>query len=128
MKFFLGLLLIALIGWAFIPRTTHYSENMFIYPVEVKYCNPNSICDVDRFLAPIKIRVDTIHSRIVWMDTETESIGVWAQCDMIDKNNWKCWKPYKNMVGGYLESSETNLHYMSGYSYRLHWITRLRTH
>ncbi len=120
-----GIAILALLAWIFVPRTVSFSDNTMLYPVQIKSCNEYNICDVKRFLPPLKLRVDQIKSEVIWMNTENGFVGAWTTCTIADKENWKCTDPFATMNGGQMASSNPDTVYLSGWSYRLHWLFSL---
>jgi hypothetical protein len=119
------LTLTALIAWVFLPRTVHFSETLIIYPVEIVHCNKNGVCDVAQFFPTTKIRVDKMNRQVIWMSSADGMVGVWSDCSIIDKSNWTCSSPTMKMIDGKMESLQPELRYLSGWSYRLHWLGSL---
>ena len=111
-----------LVVWLFAPSSFAFSDNVKVYPVKLKFCNQFSVCDVSEFLPVIQLRVDTSKSEVVWRATNNNQIGVWQNCTIADKYNWDCSSPIGTMKDGYLLSSDPDIKYISGWSYKLYWL------
>ena len=122
--------------WILVPRTWHYGDTNIIYPVKTASCNQYNVCDVEHFLEPVKLRVNEVQSKVVWLKGRTGEIGTWDECAIIDKLNWHC-GGVASMTNGRFESRHPSVHfvsggdwddiktplsYISGWSYRLYWL------
>lgn len=117
-----GFALLALAAWIFLPRTFYYGDNIMAYSLETSFCNDYNVCDVKQFYPPLKLRVDTQKSEVVWLDSDNDKMGVWTGCTIADKENWVCLYPEIRMVDGYLQSDSPNIQHPAGYIYRAYWL------
>jgi hypothetical protein len=118
--FFLAVLGMA--AWVLLPRTFYFDNNIMVYSLETSFCNDYNVCNVERFFAPLKLRVDVLKSEVVWLDTDSGQLGSWDQCTIADKENWTCANSTMKMVDGQLQSVTPNVQHPPGYVYRLYWL------
>lgn len=117
-----GIALVAFAAWLLLPRTTYFSDNIMIYSFEASSCNQYNVCNVERLFPPLKLRVDSQKSQVIWLDQSNGSLGTWAECTISDKENWFCSNPTMTMVKGYLQSNNANVQHPAGFVYRLYWL------
>jgi hypothetical protein len=114
--------LAAFAGWLFLPRSTYFSDEIMLYSFESTSCNQYNVCDIVRLFPPLRLRIDSQKSEVVWLDQSTGNLGKWIGCTILDKKNWSCPHPAMTMVKGYLQSNNSNVQHPSGYIYRLYWL------
>lgn len=107
--------------WLFLPRGFSEDKNE-LYSFEASRCNGYWVCDVSKVFPSISLRINTNESKIIWLDNGSGEIGNWVGCTIADKNNWNCQSPTTRMLNGVFQSENENVHFVSGYVWRIYWL------